>query len=607
MDLLSDAGVAFGRLGGPFVAGLAVLVGLGLPLIFGLWPGRGLADWFAAAPGAGLLVLTMAWWGGTWVGGGMLGAGLVAMGLCSGAVAARKWWPAVGAAAAELGTLGGARDVVWLAVVWGATAVVRLATVRDVYLPPWVDGVHHTYLTQLLLASGGVPAEYGALLGFGPFSYHFGFHALAATASVLSGAAAPDAVLAAGQMLSACAAPTAYLVARLYGGTARAALAAAVVAGLVSVMPAYYVSWSRFTELAGLAALPCWLLLVRRVGVSWPLAVAAGLATAAMVMVHPRVLVMGGALVVAEMVVLRGWWRARATGAGMARALVAAVVGTVVAGPWLGRVLGSLVPRLAVAPAESEAVNRLELTLISTGWDPWIYGAAAMVGVAGLMAGSVGAQVAAGLLVLVLVAANPGTLGLPGSYLLSNGAVVIALWLPAAALTGCGLEWLMARVPMRWQPGLPVAVLTAGLLLSGGARDTLNAGTVLATAADRRGLEAAAAVLPAGARVAVSVREWQLRTFMGTDGGYWVGLLTPGRAIVPPLLYGLGPPDGARAISDDLAGWEAAWGDPSALLARMRAQKVDWLFAGERGTFDAPPELELVLREEGAALYRLRP
>ena len=95
-------------------------------------------------------------------------------------------------------------------------------------------------------------------------------------------------------------------------------------------------------------------------------------------------------------------------------------------------------------------------------------------------------------------------------------------------------------------------------------------------------------------------------------GGYWIGVVTPGRAIVPPLLYGLGPSDGARAISEELARWQTDEADPSALVRRMRTEQVDWLFLGERSAIDpAPlasiPTLTPIYTDGPIRLYHLQP
>lgn len=565
----------------------------------------GAADAAAAAPGIGMLGVALGWWAAELTGAPLQAPLLVSAVVLSGLVAAailvrRRSRPSAALA--------------WLLVLGALALVTRLAVVRELALPAWVDAVHHTYLTAQLAERGGVPATYGPLLGFGPFAYHFGFHALAASSAIAVVAAPPDAVLAAGQLLSAMAVPASFLLARLYGASRLGALAAGAAGGLVSMMPAYYVSWSRFTEQAGLVAAPVCLLLARRAGRSPADAGMAGLAGAAMLLVHPRVAVMVGLLIVVDFLIRPEGWRSR-------RWLpLAPIAAGLIVLPWLGRLFGGLLPRLGVPVEGIETANALDLTALSTHQDPWFYGLAVAAAVAGLTAGSFGAWVAVAWLALVFAAANPGMLGLPGTYWLSNGAVVIALWLPAAALVGGGIgaaaSTLAERAPersRRWGARLaPVAIVLLAALFSGGPMAALNPTTVLATERDRRFLEGLGAVLPTDALVAVNAREWQLRTYTGSDGGYWIGVITPGRAIVPPLLYGLGPPDQARATSERLARWQAGGGDPRALAAQMREMGASWLFVGERGGSIEADRLtpadgfELVLADGPVRLYRLR-
>ena len=608
--VFGDAAAAVARLGSLTLALAVVLLVPGLLLGLAVPPlcrRSHAADMLALAPGLGVLALALAWWIADLAGlavGPVLVVALAAVVVAALPVALLRVGLRVDASA------------LWLAAIWLLTLATRLAVVRDLALPAWVDAVHHTYITRLLMEQGRVPPDYRPLLDVGAFDYHFGFHAIAAAAAQLTGAAPPDVVLAAGQFLSAAAAPSAYLLARLYGATPGGALAAAAAAGLVSMMPAYYVSWSRFTELAGLVAAPAWLLLARRATLGPGPAIVAGLASAAMLFVHPRVAVMLALLVVADLLIAPHRWP------GARRWLpLALLVAVVVAAPWLDRIVNVLLPRIAAPVPGIEAANALDLAAVSTYHDPWLYGLAAAAVAAGLTAGSLAAWTAVGWLALVFVASNPAMLGLPGTYLLSTGSVVIALWLPASAALGCAAAWLIgatkrrvALVRARWLGWLaPAAVGLIGLALADAPLGALNAGTVLATPADRRALAAAARLLPPDAVVAVNAREWQLGIYMGSDAGYWIGVVTPGRAIVPPLLYPLGPPAETRATAERLARWQASGGDVNALVAQMRAMGASWLFLGEKGgSIDAArvaadPRFELLAAEGHARLYRLRP
>ncbi len=506
-------------------------------------------------------------------------------------------------------------DCAWLIVVFVAALVLRLAVVRDLALPAWVDGVHHTYIANLLIAHGGIPTDYGPLLGFGPFAYHFGFHAIVATVAIVGSVESADSVIATGQLLSACAALTAYFTVRLYRGSPRQAIAAATLASLVSFMPAYFVSWSRFTQLSGLIAVPAWLFIARMSGRGPYAAIAAGVASAALLFVHPRVAVMAAAWGLADVAMHQASWHKQWKWlplAGIAAVLVAA--------PWLVRVLGELVPRLGVAVEGVDVANEITLAAVSAGNDPYLYALAAAGLVGGLLFTSRAAWVALVWMVLVAIAANPGRVGLPGTYLMSNGAVLISLWLPASCLAGAGVCAVGTRVVnalprlqlTRVLPLVAPMLIIAALAMSGSVQSSLNPTTVLATAADRRALERMRLLIPNEAPVAVNVRVWQLGTYMGTDAGYWIGVVAPGRSIVPPLLYGLGPVDRARGISERLAAWESAMIDADAIVTWMREQGIVWLFIGERGgPIDATQltparGFELVLEESTARLWKLR-
>ena len=71
----------------------------------------------------------------------------------------------------------------------------------------------------------------------------------------------PQAVLLFGQMVNAATVPVAYLLAQRLTGRAWAGVLAALVTGLVSLMPAYYVNWGRYTQLAGQLILPVLMIL----------------------------------------------------------------------------------------------------------------------------------------------------------------------------------------------------------------------------------------------------------------------------------------------------------------------------------------------------------
>ncbi|MDX1438198.1 MAG: hypothetical protein R3335_15410, partial [Anaerolineales bacterium] len=144
-----------------------------------------------------------------------------------------------------------------LMVILGLAALIfwRFYQARDLPLPPWVDPLHHVLIVRLILENQGLPATFDPYMPV-PFYYHFGFHINAALFSLFSRLPVEQAVLVLGQILNAAVALSVYrLGIALWSDWRRAAIAGLMV-GFVSQMPAYYLTWGRYTLLAGLVVLP---------------------------------------------------------------------------------------------------------------------------------------------------------------------------------------------------------------------------------------------------------------------------------------------------------------------------------------------------------------
>jgi hypothetical protein len=609
---LIDALVATDRFGAPLVAlcGLTALAYLPARILVGHRGERALS--MSLAPGIALGLATLGWWLAGFVSGSMATVVL-----------------SIGAAGIGVAAIGRARRIarpapqsspgatVWLSLIWLLSLGVRLAVVRDLALPAWVDGVHHTYLTDLLRQAGTVPNDYGVLLPFGPFAYHFGFHALTATVAELSGTDSASSVIVVGQFLSAAAAPTAYAITRLGGGTQRAGLVAAAVVGLVSVFPAYFVSWSRFTQLAGMVAAAPWLMLAARAAENRTTAVAGGFGLLILAMIHPRVAVMAAIAAVTLNVLPRQSVESAGTRGGL-RLLgtaLAGLAGLALGATWLWRVGGGLVPRLDAGRAMTEAVNQFEIAVLSTSYDPYLYGLAVATMLYLVLRGNRVASATGIWLIVTGLVALGSRLGLPFGNLIGGGAFAIALWLPAAVLVGVAVDAgmaLVARGQVRLRR-IPVAVCVVAMLaLSEPSLKALNSDTVLASPRDREALDQLARYIGPDEIVAVSVREWQLGTYRGADAGYWIGVIGAGRSVVPPGLYGLGPVAWATDLSGRLAAWESAAQRSDTIASGMRAFGARWLFIGARDAdfhrvaAESSDDLRLEADFAGPRLYRLR-
>jgi hypothetical protein len=252
--------------------------------------------------------------------------------------------------------------VVILALVFG----VRLLVVRTLDAPMWGDSYQHAVIAQLLVDNGGLFDSWEPYTPYRGLTVHFGFPAAVALLSWMTGLEIPRATLLTGQLVNGLAVLTLYpLAVRLARGNRWAGVGAVLVAGLLSPMPAYYVNWGRFAQLAGQAVLPValWLLWegVDRERVAWGPLLLAGLALGGMILHYYRMPFYYATFVLAWLV---GWglpeWKAdgrRWLGALGRMALVAGVAlllvipwGSYIAG---GRLAGALEAGTS-APTASE-------------------------------------------------------------------------------------------------------------------------------------------------------------------------------------------------------------------------------------------------------------
>lgn len=554
----------------------------------------------------------------------------------------------------------GWRALAAFAALLAITLALRILQARDLVVPAWVDGVHHTMIAQLIIEQGQVPADYQPFLGIGPFIYHFGFHTLAAALAWLADLSAPQAVLVMGQVVNSLMgvgvyAFTAALLEPLPAPRERqrpspVAVAAGLLAmgtvGTISFMPAYYVTWGRYTQLSGLLVLPAAAVLTLwwlGTGHRWTL-LTAGVAVAGLTLVHYRVLVFYLALVIAFLVyrlVLQAeaWLSSRTNdGAGLVpardapvapipvyvqRIIVLAGVTLVLLTPWLARLAAVFTAGGSTADwlGGSPTANAVPRALIDIGYDRVLLRAALLSLLLGLLwwhRVSVVLGVAAAVAVLVT---NPQWLGYRATWLFNNTTLVITLFLPMAVLVAvivahaaAAVMELAPEVVRRPAAALLVSIFFAIMVASAWRNvDIVNPVTVIATEADMEAMAWIREHTEPDAGFLTGVREWQHDTYMGVDGGYWIPLLTDRRTLVPPALYTFGSPDYYYAIQgtlERLAGVSEA--DSPGLKELMARHGLDYVYLGAKGSqfdlqsFVDAPDFEVAYSNGGAWVFRTR-
>jgi hypothetical protein len=413
--------------------------------------------------------------------------------------------------------------------------VLRLAMVRDLAAPAWVDSIHHATITRLIMEQGAIPSTYDPYIPIDATKYHAGFHAAAAVFQWLSGLELAEGLLLYGQALNALAVLAVYLLTTTLTRDRTAGVTAALVAGVMTPMPAYYASWGRYTQLAGLLILPAvlalgrlviepeeggparrpvealrrWLAALRRPAGAEPLelqspteiqqpaavvgppirverlraGLLAALAVAGLFLVHYRVLGFMVCLLLAY-----GLSQLRFDQAGLswlARHNLG-FVGLVSLGsilltlPWLWPALRQFfLPVLQSTAGQTiAAFSDFSWRFLTTAWGlPALIlaGLGVVWGILWFRRSLVALAVWAGLLMLL---GNLGALGVPGGSMFNNTSVEIALFMPIAAAAGFFVSEVLALarwpLPRRVRLALDLLVVLGGAVAAiGGAQKLL--------------------------------------------------------------------------------------------------------------------------------------
>ncbi len=439
---------------------------------------------------------------------------------------------------------------------------VRLLVVRTLDAPMWGDSYQHAVIAQLLVDHGGLFDSWEPYAPYRGLTVHFGFPAATALLSWATGMDAARATLLTGQLVNGLAVLTLYpLAVRLAGGNRWAGVGTVMIAGLLSPMPAYYVNWGRFAQLAGQAVLPValWLLWdsVDRKHLSWRALILAGLALGGMALHYYRMPFYYATFVLAWLI---GWgvpaWRRdghRWLGAAGRMALAAGMAVLVVL-PWGSYVAGGRLAGALEAGASTPTTSELER--VQADYQVWrdvawyvprpLLGAALLALLWGLVRRR-WTVAACALWVAGLASLVAGRLiRLPGVNLMQNFAILIALYIPVGLVVG----WLLGEIAgmvaqtarrvglqsnsLRY--GVPsLAFLALALIGLPKQMRVVDSRHIMVTRPDIRAMEWIRKDTPTDARFLVEgFRIYNGRSAVGADAGWWIPLLARRANTMPP-------------------------------------------------------------------------
>lgn len=523
-----------------------------------------------------------------------------------------------------------AANAMWYSAIAGCTAVtlwLRFEQIRSLALPVWVDSLHHALLIRVVVEQGAAPFTLRPYLPVDSLTYHWGYHVVVAAAAQLAGwhvpRDLPEGLLWTGQIMSAAMVPAyAALAVRLWRRPVAGAVAALVV-GLASVMPAFYLSWGRYTLLAGMLMLPAALIAMdevcRRPGI--PSAGLFALLVAGLSLVHFAVFALVLTACVARLLIGPATipWR-RAAG-WMVVAIGSALALTA---PWVLMLARQALPGTgssAMHIAGNLNYNALPTELLRAGTNNMLLALAGTGALLALRQRRLAAAWLPGWCALATLLANPVAIGLPYLSFITNELLTITMFAPLALLIAGGVAAYDACAPQHgWRAlahHMVLATLALGVALWGADRwrTIVRADTVLAGVADRAAIEWIARATPPDARFVVGTAGWLFDVDRGVDGGWWILPLAGRQVSTPPVVYNYGAPAAVAAVKRDTA-WlrdHGAVATAAQLAAFMRDRSYSYVYTSERpgairaGALRGSPLFEEVYAAEGIGIFRLRP
>jgi len=514
-----------------------------------------------------------------------------------------------------------------LLIVFAVTLVLRFLQIRDLVLPAWVDSLHHTLIVHVIREQGQIPDVLRAYTSI-PFYYHFGFHTLAAAFGELANLPSHRSILILGQILNAIVVLSVYQLA--VGLTARRGIgiAAATLTGFVSQMPAYYTSWGRYTLLTGMALLP---IAMATAIESWR--------DTNQLRRGPQVALLSGGLVLAHYIaaayyfcfllalILTGIARGRRSRRWY-RVFVPlgwSSLGLIIVAPWILKVFpyGSLFVQFQTMTSTTffdrtvDFFSRLGyLWYLVNRPRSWAILSLALPAIVMSLFRCCSTRLLVAWVGILVVLSNEWLCQL---WPFRADLSVICLFLPVNILAAKGLLALPRLVnTIIRSSAIPsvVVVLILVALSVWGFLDTIsivNPATVLATQADVEALAWIKENVPANARFLINVKPWHWNVYRGTDGGWWIPLLSHRATVLPPgVFYGLGDRRYILEIKEIADQVREINGCTPAFWEFIQEQRITHIYIGAKGGtlqprwFDTCPGVWRVYMGYNVHIYEIR-
>lgn len=498
----------------------------------------------------------------------------------------------------------------------------RFWQAEGLVLPNWVDSLHHTLIVRKMVEAGGLTATLEPYLP-GPFYYHFAFHSFTALFSHLSGIDPARSVLLVGQVLIAGTSLAVYSLAKAISGDWRVAGTAALFATFVSKMPGYYLSWGRYTMVAGVLLLglaAAEMIHLWNHKADWRQGATLLILTAGTLLSHYLTAFLLGLLLllqgfdwIGESLSQKRWQWGR-----ILMFVFPAVLGLVLVMPWYLNIFanaGSIMKINVLQTVAGSSTSQWDYTRYLLGPETaYVLSAIAFAGA--VLALTQREWRICGLWSLIIAG-----LTLPLSLQITpfrSDYYALLLFLPICVLSALFLFWLSDRLGVILRAhGLTEAIVVALIfcfILSGVSTNSsaVNPQTVLVNQGDLRALDWINEHLPTNARFFVNTTAWGYGVSRGVDGGAWILPYTGRGSIVPTIYYPFSMEKQSRkelmAVGEQAAKISSC---DDQFWALVTEQALDYAFLTERAGNLQPNAMEncagaiKLYQVDGVSVWRL--
>jgi len=453
-------------------------------------------------------------------------------------------------------------DITLLFVI-GLIFAVRFWVIRGLDAPMWGDSYQHTMIAQLLVDNNGLFNSWEPYVPYYSLTVHFGFHTAVAVLAWITRMNSVTATLLSGQILNVLAVLALIPLGIRFNRRSRwAGIGVAIVAGLLIPMPAHYVNWGRYPQLAGQVILPVamWLLweaasehpkikIKSGHSISVEITLLTSLVIAGMLLNYYRMAFFLIAFVIAWVII---WgiprWRLKISAWIEVFVLLAsiAVMSLVLVLPWIIRLTGS---NLANAVESGVKISSPWINVLAdyqvwrdlTFYSPSAILFLSIIALVWAILRKNWSLFVLPLWFLVLSASIAGRLfHLPGAYLMQNFAIIIAIYIPIGLLVGWLIDDASNSIEKRNKNLGPfiitVSLFSVAILGAVKLRSISNPNEfALVTRPDARAMTWINQNVPTQALFLVEgFRIYNGWTAVGSDAGWWISLLTNRENSMPP-------------------------------------------------------------------------